>query len=322
MKTMHIAMRIGRKQIRATSRKRSVVALNKCVWNGKPTQQNPPGRSRLQRPRCGLSLLEVTVSTVLVGLIIVGSMRCVSTAIATGDSSANRTLAVLLAEDLLEEILQQDYSEPDDVPDFGIEGDEEATVRDNWDDVDDYDGWESSPPQDVTGNAVAGTEWKRVVVVEQVQSENLLATEPDSNDTGVKRITVVVSLDGVTLAELVSIQTRAWINMIPESGASNTTGQMSPSNEPPSAGIKPHVGSGTGSISVVFNGGNSTDPEDQPLEFNWDFGDGVASDQQPVAHTFVNSGSTTVVYTITLTVIDIHGAHDSATTTVTVYPNP
>lgn len=272
--------------------------------------------------RSGLSLMEVTVSTVLVGLIIVGSMRCLSTAVATADASASHTLAVLLAEELMEEVLQQDYSEPDDTPVFGIEGAEAASSRDAWDDVDDYDGWQASPPEDASGNIVADAAWQRSVTVEHVERDDLLVVEPDTNDTGVKRITVAVSRNGVTLAELVSIQTRAWISMIPVSGSAKTTGQLPPANEAPTAVIAAHTGSGTGSQLVAFDGSGSSDPEAEPLEFNWDFGDGQTSTAATVSHTFNNTGPNPVVYMIALTVIDIHGGHDSATTTVTMYPNP
>ena len=276
---------------------------------------------RSNQNRLGLTLIEVVVSTVLVGLIVVGSLRCLAASISTATNSSNRTLAMLLAEDLLEEILQQDFAEPDDTPAFGIEGTELSSSRDSWDDVDDYNAWSSSPPTDVDGNAVADVEWTRTVTVENVQSADLSVVEPNATDTGVKRVRVSVNYNGVTMATLTGVQTRAWISMIPEYGHSATTGQLPPANEAPTAVIGSHSSSGTGTVTVTFNGGTSTEPEDQPLEYNWDFGDGISSSEESVTHTFTNSETTVVVFTITLTVLDIHGGSDSVESTVTVYPN-
>lgn len=270
--------------------------------------------------RRGLSLVEVSVSTALVGLMIVGAMRCLTASLQSSERSTDQTVAMLLAEDLMEEILQQDYLEPDDPVEFGVESTESATARTAWDDVDDYDDWKASPPVDSDGVAVAGSEWTRKVVVTHVSATDPSTVLADNNDDGVKRIVVTVFRNGIQRAELVCLQTEAWISTIPEFSESTTTGQLPPANTSPTASIGSHVMSGTGSVVVSFDGGNSTDPEDDPLVYEWSFGDGETDSGETVAHTFVNSGSETEVFTITLTVTDIHGAADSVTSTVTVYP--
>ena len=276
---------------------------------------------RFCEARNGMTLVEVSVSTLLVGFIVVGALRCLSGAIQAGQSTTNSTIAMLLAEDLMEEILQQDYRDPDQSTGFGVETDEDADLRDAWDDVDDYHNWVASPPVDSDGNAVADAAWKRSVTIRHVDRHDLLDEREDTEDTGVNRITVTVLHNHVVMCELVSVQTTAWISMIPEFGEAQTTGQLPPVNEPPTANIASHVPSGIGNVTVVFSGTGSSDPEAAPLEYQWDFGDGTGSDQNTPTHSFVNSTDAAIAYQIKLTVRDIHGAADTAFSTVTVYPN-
>ena len=271
--------------------------------------------------RRGITLVEVSVSTLLVGLIVVSSLRCLAMSAQTGGDSVNRTLATLLAEDLIEEILEQDYSDPNDTPLFGTEAQESTSNRSDWDDVDDYDGWTSSPPQDGNGVSVQDAKWKRLVIVQHVSADNLNTVLADTNDAGVKRITVTVQCDGETVIEVTAIQTRAWISMIPAYGTSTTTGQLPPANEAPTAVIGSHTMTGTSSVSVTFDAGTSSDPEGKPLEFEWDFGNGSTATGSNVSYTFTNVEHTVSVFSVTLTVKDIHGGSDTATSTVTVYPS-
>ena len=272
------------------------------------------------RHRQGISLVEVSVSTLLVGLLVVSALRSVAGATQAAESSVVRTEGMLLAENMMEEILQQDYAEPVDAAVFGIEGSEAAGNRTDWDDADDYDQWTASPPQKKDGTTVVDAEWTRSVEVEHVAADDLSVTRADTEDTGVKKITVIVSHNNHEVARLVSIQTQAWISMIPQSGESTTTGQLPPANEAPNAAFSQTLAEGSGSISVDFDAAASSDPENDPLEYNWSFGDGDKSTGQNVTHVFTNTSQSTLVFQATLTVQDIHGARDTATTSITVYP--
>ena len=61
------------------------------------------------RSEAGFSLIEVTVSTLIVGLLLVVAMRSLGAALRAGRSTADRGVAALLAEDLMAEILQKNY---------------------------------------------------------------------------------------------------------------------------------------------------------------------------------------------------------------------
>ena len=88
----------------------------------------------------------------------------------------------------------------------------------------------------------------------------------DNNDSGVKLITVTVLRDGEEAAQLVGIQTRAWISSIPEYSQSTTTGQLPPANQSPAANIGNHEEWGYGTATISFSGVGSSDPEGDPLE--------------------------------------------------------
>ena len=78
----------------------------------------------------------------------------------------------------------------------------------DWDDIDDYDGWSATPPETKDEEPLDGyDQWTRSVEVAFVKPTNLNQVD---NTTGVKRITVTASFNGVPAAELVAIRTQAW----------------------------------------------------------------------------------------------------------------
>ncbi len=164
-----------------------------------------PGQFRPGRLASAFSMIETVVSIMIVGGLLVVAMNTAGAAVTGQQKIGDRAKGMLLAEGLMDEILRQAYEEPDDTPTFGRESSESGSNRADYDDVDDYDGWFASPPESKDGTSMSGyTGWKRSVVVEWVNSTNL--TGVSGTDTGVKRITVTVTRDGRTLAELVAIR--------------------------------------------------------------------------------------------------------------------
>ncbi|SEA84273.1 PKD repeat-containing protein [Thiothrix caldifontis] len=87
-------------------------------------------------------------------------------------------------------------------------------------------------------------------------------------------------------------------------------------NQPPIAKIRltPNT-DGVAPLSVIFDGGDSTDPDDSIVRYVWDFGDGSAGvEGMTTPHIYTGAG----VYQASLTVTDQHGATHSASQPVTV----
>ena len=164
---------------------------------------------RTRRSRRAFSLAEVVVATLIVGIMLVAAMRVVGAAVRGRITMANQERGVLLAQQLMSEIFQADYQEPDDSPVFGPEASETGGTRAAFDDVDDYHNWDASPPQQKDGTPIPDrADWRRTVTVEFV-NRNLL-TEVIATDQGVKRITVTVSRSGQVMASLVTVRSEAW----------------------------------------------------------------------------------------------------------------
>jgi PKD repeat protein len=83
-------------------------------------------------------------------------------------------------------------------------------------------------------------------------------------------------------------------------------------NAPTADADGPYTGS-PGS-PVNFDGTGSTDPDGDPLTYDWDFGDGNTGTGATVAHTYAASG----VYTVTLRVTDPGNLFDEDTSTATI----
>lgn len=165
-----------------------------------PFRKPAPGRR-------GFTLLEVMVSTVLVGTILAGALTTVGSVLRQRSRGVDSIRGMLLAEQLLSEILAQNYVEPDELPLFGPEL-SELLSRETYDDVDDYHGWDRSPPQDRSGAALEGfAGWRRRVTVEFVDPAQPSGTT--LTDRRAKRITVEALQGGTVRARLQGLKTDA-----------------------------------------------------------------------------------------------------------------
>src|SRR5258708_15138304 len=116
----------------------------------KRTVQPQPGR--LARParlnRRGITLWETAMSTFLVGMVLVTATTTSGTSIHMQASAAKRAKAGYLAHALIGEMLELSYMQPGQTASaIGLDAGESATSRTNYNDVDDYNGWTDSPPQ-------------------------------------------------------------------------------------------------------------------------------------------------------------------------------
>lgn len=151
-----------------------------------------PRRSK----RRGSGLIELTVSTMLVGVLMAAALTATGQALLAQRKGADRVVGQQLANALLAEVLQKSYSEPGaTLPLIGVDLLEVASLRSSFDDVDDYDGHTESPPTATDGTVISGyTGWRRTVSVAWVDATTLA---PSGSDAGVKRVTVAVTFGGV-----------------------------------------------------------------------------------------------------------------------------
>lgn len=155
-----------------------------------------PSRTHHNLARRGLSLVEATISMVIVSVVIAGALH-VHAAASTNSLIATRSLeGRRLARMLLDEIRQCRYEEPEAgvTAAFGLEGESTAT-RASWDDVDDYHGFSESGGGKLTGKSGAEIEgtagWAWTVSVKWVSPADTTLTSV--TETGLKRVTVIVT---------------------------------------------------------------------------------------------------------------------------------
>ncbi len=165
------------------------------------------------RSRHAFSLVEVLISTVLVGVLLVSALRAVGSVLRHRDRFNDQTRALVLANELLSEILEKPYEDSDTAGGLGVEPDEDASTRLTFDDIDDFAGWSSTPPEDRFGDSLPNnsTFWRSVSVVYLDPHE---VTTEVATDQGLKRIRVVVGHGDVDLATVDAIRTRAADDMV------------------------------------------------------------------------------------------------------------
>lgn len=170
----------------------------------------------------GLTLVEMLVSTVLVGVLLVAALNTVGTARMGQRKLYERRQGQQLAATLMAEILAQPYADETQIDNLKSEilvngrtvsaslgpefGENLAGNRAAFDDIDDYQGWSASPPQERSGTPQAQLAgWQRSVAVAYVQADDVSVLK--GADEGAKRVTVSVAHEGVPVAELVALRT-------------------------------------------------------------------------------------------------------------------
>ena len=150
----------------------------------------------------GVTLTEVVMATLIMGVILVGALSVVSSSLRTRMAASRRNDGARLTEQLLAEVMAMPYKDPQGAgTGTGPETGESTTTRADFDDVDDYNGWNESDVQDKDGNTIEGFDgWSRSV--ETWRAERL-GGNPWFSDTGLKRIRVrATSPEGVVTERL------------------------------------------------------------------------------------------------------------------------
>ncbi len=158
------------------------------------------------RGRSGLSQVEVVVSTIIVGVLMVASFSTIAASRRSQMSESNEVRGLAIAEALMAEITQLPMREPSCDCGFGIEAGEAGSNRSNYDDVDDYQNLVDSPPKSRSGTACVGyTDLSRSVAIDMVATTDWSATS--ATYVGVYRITVKVLRGTQEVCRLVGYRT-------------------------------------------------------------------------------------------------------------------
>ena len=158
--------------------------------------------------RKAFSLVEIIIAVAIVGGMLAAALTALGSSRVAQFRTGQLRQAHLLAEALMDEVRSLPYDDPDGGALLGTDTGELGLDRLSFDDVDDYDGWSSTPPQLKGGTPLdqfAG--YGRSVVVEYVNPGNPNQTIP--SDGGIKRITVTVTYAGGKSTTLEAIRTRA-----------------------------------------------------------------------------------------------------------------
>lgn len=142
--------------------------------------------------RAGATLVEAITAVLVLGIAIPPIAGLLREVAAREPGRLHRTMGVLYAESLLEEIVSKSYEDPDEPA--GSFGTEEGS-RAQYDDLDDYDGYSESPLTRFDGTVLGDyPTFQRRVAVDNVTDANPDPTvpEPDGTTT-LKRIRVQVS---------------------------------------------------------------------------------------------------------------------------------
>lgn len=160
--------------------------------------------------RRGLTLMEVVIGTLLVGLVLAGTLELVGPTVRSSRLAGEQLTARALADQMSDEIAVMPYQDPTAHAGLiGPEAGESGANRSRFDDVDDYHGW-TSTPQAADGTAIAGLSgaWSIGCSVAWVRAG--APTVVESAESGVKRVTVSVTLNGTELARRVFLRTSGF----------------------------------------------------------------------------------------------------------------
>ncbi len=169
--------------------------------------------------RRGFTMIEAAFSLVIVSAMLVAALHTIGTTQMMQYKLTSQSRALLLAEDLLTEILQLPYEEPVQTPILmGPEAGEAGGSRKLFDDVDDYEGWSKSPPEDRDGVVVPETDgYRRIVTVQWIDPEDVVTVR--GGETGLKRVRVSVEFDGHHVVTVTALRSEG----VPDPGATRDT---------------------------------------------------------------------------------------------------
>ena len=162
--------------------------------------------------RFGLTYFEVLISLIILSVAIAAGMRAFGSFSAGARQAEDRIAAIELANQLMTEIVFLPFEDPLVSGSFGLEQSEATAFaagnRPLLDDVDDYNGWNFSPPRDRSGVVMTDyADYRQQVNVAFAQNISTSSGIPVPS-AYVKLITVKVLRGNRELARLVTLRTK------------------------------------------------------------------------------------------------------------------
>lgn len=160
-----------------------------------------------------VSFLEIVISLTLIVVAWVGVMGFFEVGMNAIYRSRRQISAVNLAKSLMVEVMTKAFVDPDDPTNtaLGINTGESSSNRPGYDDVDDFNGWDRTPPENIAGQVMDGSgapptpdyrDFRRMVVVDYVDQDMNFSASP----TDFKRIRITVTGKKIKDVELVEVK--------------------------------------------------------------------------------------------------------------------
>lgn len=161
-----------------------------------------------QRRFRGLTLVEVVISLVILGVAVAAGVQALGNFAAGSRTWQERSTALELANTLLAEIDSLPFCDPGGTNNISLDSGETSDDRSTFDDIDDYNGWDACPPKDKTNAPMTDYAGYRQQVT--VAFDTSLATHTGATLTAntYKKITVTISKNDKTLARLITIRAK------------------------------------------------------------------------------------------------------------------
>ena len=145
------------------------------------------------RRRGGFTLIEASLTTVIVGVAFVAMLSLFATGTQVQSTSAELTTGVNLAKNVREMAMTMAFTSPATPGTWGRDSGELAGNPGAWDDLNDMDNAVFSPPVDARGTAIENADgWQQTVNVQCVDVNGMESVLPDGTSNAV-RITVIVT---------------------------------------------------------------------------------------------------------------------------------
>lgn len=143
----------------------------------------------------GFILIEVSITYIVLSLALVALVPMFILSLRANKASERAAVALHLSQELLEEVRLHRWDEATPTPSahiavgsaIGLDAGENALDKRTFDDIDDFNGWTESPPQDpVMRPLTAFSTYSRSVAVRYVDA----AFQPAGSPTDLKQVTV------------------------------------------------------------------------------------------------------------------------------------